>query len=106
VDGEWVRRRKRWYWLVGRWVATPPGWTYSPWVVVRAVDGTIFYAPSIWKDPSGRAMHAPEPLAFAAASEGAVTSPEGEVEPTGRNLQVAPAPPLDAGVDHDANQPR
>jgi hypothetical protein len=94
VDGEWIRRRGRWYWLVGRWVATPRGWTYSPWVIVRAVDGTVFYAPSMWKDSSGTAMHAPEPLAFATASGAAIYSPEGEVEATGRDLQTAPAPPI------------
>ncbi|MGD0676930.1 MAG: hypothetical protein ABSC94_16065 [Polyangiaceae bacterium] len=94
VDGEWIRRRARWYWLVGRWVAVPPGWTYSPWVVVRALDGTVFYAPSLWKDASGRATDAPSPLAFATASAQAVAGPEGNVEPTGRNLRTAPAPPV------------
>jgi hypothetical protein len=94
IDGEWIRRRGRWYWLVGRWVKTPVGWTYSPWVVVRSVDGTVFYAPSIWKDASGSAMHAPPALAYATASGQAVFSAEGEAESTGRNLETAPAPPI------------
>ncbi len=94
VDGEWIRRRGRWYWLVGRWVNTPPGWTYSPWVTVRAPDGTVYYAPSIWKDAEGRAMHAPPPLALATASGAAVLTPEGDLESTGRNLETAPAPPI------------
>jgi hypothetical protein len=94
VDGEWIRRRARWYWLVGRWVNAPPGWTLSPWVTVRAQDGTLYYAPSVWKDAGGRAMHAPPPLALATASGAAVVTPEGEIESTGRNLETAPAPPI------------
>jgi hypothetical protein len=94
IDGEWIHRRGRWYWLVGRWVTTPAGWTFSPWVVVRSVDGSVFYAPSIWKDAIGRAMHAPAALAYASASGEAVFDAEGDSESTGRNLQTAPAPPI------------
>jgi hypothetical protein len=41
-------------------------------------------------------MRAPEPLALATASGQAVVSPEGELEPIGRNLETAPAPSADA----------
>ncbi|MGH7293829.1 MAG: hypothetical protein ACRELB_02795 [Polyangiaceae bacterium] len=91
VDGEWVLRHGRWYWLLGRWVKTPPGATYSPWVVVRARDGTPYYAPSIWCGADGGAIPPPEPLAFARASGEAVMSPEGDVEDTGRALKAAPS---------------
>ena len=94
VNGEWIRRHGRWYWLVGRWVTTPAGWTYSPWVFVRAEDGTAFYAPSAWKDEHGVAMAAPQPLAFATAGGSSVVDPEGNPVAIGRNLQTAPAPPI------------
>jgi hypothetical protein len=94
IDGEWIRRHDRWYWLVGRWVKTPPGWSFSPWVFVRAVDGTPYYAPSVWKDQAGNAAPAPAALAYATASAEAVFNPENELENTGRNLKTAPAPPI------------
>jgi hypothetical protein len=90
VGGEWILRHGRWYWLLGRWVKTPPGATYSPWVVVRASDGTPFYAPSAWHDASGAVIPPPEPLALARASEQSVVSPEGEAQDTGRVVKTAP----------------
>jgi hypothetical protein len=98
VDGEWILQHGRWYWLIGRWVKTPPGATYSPWVVVRASDGTPFYAPSVWRDATGAAMAPPRPLAFATASGEVVVGAGGDPEDTGRSLEDAPLPP-DAGVD-------
>jgi hypothetical protein len=90
VDGEWVLRHGRWYWLLGRWVRVPAGETYSPWVVVRASDGTPFYAPSVWRDSKGTPVPAPDPLSFATASGEAVFSPDGELEDTGRAIKSAP----------------
>ncbi|HEY8090370.1 MAG TPA: hypothetical protein VIF09_21060 [Polyangiaceae bacterium] len=90
VDGEWVLRRGRWYWLLGRWVKTPPGATYSPWVVVRATDGTPFYAPSTWRDSRGAMLPPPPPLALATASGEAVVDAEGETEQTGRIIKTPP----------------
>ncbi len=91
VDGEWVRRHGRWYWLVGRWVKTPTNATYSPWVVVRASDGTPFYAPSVWKDAKGNPIAAPQALAFARATAGAIVDAQNDVQPIGRNLTTLPA---------------
>jgi hypothetical protein len=90
VDGEWILRHGRWYWLLGRWVKTPDGATYSPWVVVRAVDGTPFYAPSIWRDVHGAPLSPPAAVAAATASGEVVVDPAGDVEETGRNLLTAP----------------
>ena len=90
VDGEWVLRHGRWYWLLGRWVAVPKGVTYSPWVTVRASDGTLFHAPSVWRDQSGVIVAAPTALAYATASGEAVVSPEGDPEETGRVIKAAP----------------
>ncbi len=91
VDGEWILRHDRWYWLLGRWVKVPAGATYSPWVVVRSTDGTAFYAPSLWRDASGAVVAAPPALLYATASGGAVVSPAGDAEDTGRVIKTAPA---------------
>jgi len=94
VDGEWVLQHGRWYWLLGRWVKTPAGTTFSPWVVVRARDGRVFYAPGVWKDAKGSLVAAPPALAFASGDAEAVFNPEGEVERTGRNIQTADLHPV------------
>ena len=91
VDGEWIHRHGRWYWLLGRWVKAPAGATYRPWVLVRASDGTPFYAASLWVDGQGNPVAAPQPLAYATASGVGVVSPEGEAEDTGRVIKTAPA---------------
>jgi hypothetical protein len=91
VDGEWVRRHGRWYWLVGRWVKTPPHTTYSPWVLVRSEDGTPFYAPSVWKNAKGEVVPPPQALVLAHASGEAIVDANNEVESTGRNLNALPA---------------
>lgn len=90
VDGEWVLEHGRWYWLLGRWVTVPRGAVYAPWVVVRAADGTPYYAPSVWRDQEGKTIPAPPGLAFATASGEAVVSPEGEPEQTGRVVKSPP----------------
>jgi hypothetical protein len=52
-------------------------------VVRRAVDGQLFFAPSSWRDASGKAIDAPTPLARAStrpggpAGAGDVTAPGG-----------------------------
>lgn len=93
VAGEWLLLHGRWHWLLGRWVKMPEGATYSPWVVVRASDGTPFYAPSVWRNARGEAIPPPPPLAFATASGEVVVSPEGNPERTGRAIETAPPVP-------------
>jgi hypothetical protein len=90
VAGEWVLVRGRWQWLLGRWVKVPEGATYSPWVFVRASDGTPFYAPSVWRDGRGEVMAPPPPLALATASGQVVVSPDGNAENVGRVIETAP----------------
>jgi hypothetical protein len=92
VDGEWILRHGRWYWLLGRWVKTPAGATYSPWVSVRAADGTAWYAPGVWRDSQGRQIGPPSALAIATASAETVVDPEGHLEDTGRTIKTAPPP--------------
>jgi hypothetical protein len=82
IDGEWTWRRRRWAWVPGRWVAPPPGVTYSPWCTVRASDGTLYYAPAVWRDAKGNAVTAPQPLATATVEAGVVVDPEGNAERT------------------------
>jgi hypothetical protein len=91
IDGEWVLQHGRWYWLLGRWVKVPDGATYSPWVMVRASDGTAFYAPSVWRTATGAPMNEPPPpLAVAMASGEAIVGAEGDAEDTGRNIKTPP----------------
>jgi hypothetical protein len=93
IDGEWLHRHGRWYWLLGRWTKAPAGATYRPWVVVRSVDGTAFYAPGVWVDKDGRPIPPPQPLAFAEATGMGLVSPDGEPEDTGRAMKEAPGRP-------------
>jgi hypothetical protein len=90
VEGEWIERAGRWSWLLGRWVKTPSRARYSPWVVVRASDGTTYYAASSWKDAQGSMLPNPPALAFATVTDQAVYDPEGEVDETGRALKEKP----------------
>jgi hypothetical protein len=90
IDGEWIARHGRWYWLLGRWVKTPPGARYSPWVVVRSTDGRAFIAPGVWKDAKGATIQPPPPLAIAIANGSAVYDAAGTVDATGRSIKVAP----------------
>lgn len=91
IDGEWIYRRGRWFWWLGRWVKTPPGAHYAPWICIHAVDGTAYYAPSIWYDARGAVLDpGPAALAYASASGEAVFDAEGDVETTGRNIKTAP----------------
>jgi hypothetical protein len=92
ISGEWTLRHGRWYWLLGRWVKTPAGARYSPWVMVRAVDGSTFYAPGVWQNAKGATVPAPAGVAFATASGEAVLDAEGEVQDTGRAVREAPGP--------------
>jgi hypothetical protein len=107
IDGEWLYRRGRWAWVLGRWVTAPPGAFFSPWAVVRAPDGAIYFAPGAWRDKNGKAVAAPPSLAVASASAGAVVDAEGVIQSTGRTLKPemasegsleAPQEPADAGA--------
>jgi hypothetical protein len=59
-------------------------------VVVRAADGALYYAPSVWKDAKGVAVPAPLALSFANADGEAVFDAEGDTEDTGRSIKMAP----------------
>jgi hypothetical protein len=93
VDGEWTFRRGRWAWNLGHWVVPPQGTFLSPWTTVRGVDGTLFHAPSVWRDAKGQPVASPLPLAIATVQAGPVVDAEGSTEPTGRTLQPSSASP-------------
>lgn len=83
VDGEWIWRRGRWAWRPGRWVNAPMGQRFSPWVFVRAPDGTLWYAPGVWRDASGARVDSPPALATAEVESGEVVDADGATETTG-----------------------
>jgi hypothetical protein len=88
IDGEWQWRRARWAWLPGRWVIPPEGATFSPWVVVRGVDGKLWLAGGTWRDAHGNAVDSPSSLALAVVDSGQVVNASGTIEPTSRNLRT------------------
>jgi len=113
IDGEWIWEPigQRWAWKYGRWVEAPKGARYAPWSLVRARDGTLFYAPGVWLDAHQREVVAPAVLALARASDEDVVNPEGSKEETGANMLPEPIqsrgtlpPPVqpDAGCELDA----
>jgi hypothetical protein len=66
ADGGWEWAEDRYRWQAGAWVAPPAGAKRARWVIVRRPeDGQLFFAPSSWRDASGRVIDAPEPLARA-----------------------------------------
>ncbi len=86
VDGEWGWQRRRWSWLPGRWVRPGAGMTFSPWVVVRGADGTVYLAPGVWKDATGKAVAAPPPLAIATVEAAEVVDAQGNAVDTGPTI--------------------
>lgn len=92
IDGEWTWRRGRWAWRPGRWVEAPPGLAFSPWVFVRSPDGTLWYAPGVWRDRSGGPVDGPPPLAMATVEAGEVINADGTTEVTGPTRSETPRP--------------
>jgi hypothetical protein len=86
VDGEWVWAHERWSWLPGRWVRPVEGATFSPWVVVRGADGTLYVARGLWKDAAGHAIAAPPPLAIATVEAADVVDAQGDAVETGPTI--------------------
>ena len=85
IDGEWTWRRGRWSWKLGRWVVAPPGAGYATWVMLRANDGVLRFAPGVWRDATGTVIPGPAPLAVANAAAGEIVDAEGDSENTGGN---------------------
>lgn len=55
VDGSWEYVGERYVWKAGTWAVIPQGLRRARWLVVRRKeDGALFFAPSSWKDASGK----------------------------------------------------
>jgi hypothetical protein len=91
IDGEWIYRRGRWDWLLGRWVIPKPRSKFSPWVMVRASDGSFLHAPGVWKDERGVTIDSPIPLAYATTEAGPIVDAEGVTDVTGKTFRSIPA---------------
>jgi hypothetical protein len=73
--------------------------------MVRADDGTVYYASGAWRDAKGPEVPEPKALSTATSSAGEVVNSEGERENTGQTVRSgfrdAPrsgSPPDDGGV--------
>ena len=55
VDGSWEYEGERYGWRYGTWAVVPKGLRRARWLLVRrSEDGQLFFAPSTWKDASGK----------------------------------------------------
>lgn len=71
ADGGWEWDGERFRWLPGAWVAPPADAKRVLWVLVRRPDdGQLFFAPSSWRDASGKAIDPPVPIARAQTRPG------------------------------------
>ena len=71
ADGGWEWDAERFRWVPGSWVAPPVGAVRARWVIVRRPqDGQLFFAPSTWRDASGKSVSPPPPLARAQTRPG------------------------------------
>ena len=111
VDGSWEWYGRRYGWRFGSWVVPPSNTRHARWVVVRRrEDGQLFFAPSTWKDTSGKLIEDPAFVnalgarARARSRLGAPAPPErldGRGRPGGprRGRRGAEEPPPDAPAD-------
>jgi hypothetical protein len=83
TDGEWLWQGRGWSWQSGRWVEPPAGCAFSPWTTTWGDDGSVYYAPGVWRDAEGHPVAAPASLATAKPGAGPVLDPAGEQETTG-----------------------
>lgn len=74
IDGGWQWSGERYTWHRGRWVLVPAGVSYSPWTTVRRADGTLFFAPAVWRDARGGVVDEPLALALGTSAPGADAS--------------------------------
>ena len=94
VDGEWRYSARQWRWTRGEWVVAPTDLAFSPPVAVRSADGTLYYAPGIWRDSKGVAVDDPDPLARArGGGVNTVMNPSGLREEVGRTRNTQPVGP-------------
>jgi hypothetical protein len=84
ADGGWSWAGDRYRWVPGAWVAPPEGAVRARWVIVRRdIDGQLFFAPSSWRDASGKTIDPPRPLARASTRPGGPAGAGDVVAPGG-----------------------
>jgi hypothetical protein len=84
ADGGWDWDGERFRWLPGGWVAPPVGAVRARWVIIRRTeDGQLFFAPSTWRDASGKTIDAPPPVARAQTRPGGAAGAVDPVTPGG-----------------------
>ncbi len=89
ADGGWEWDAERFRWAPGAWVAPPVGAVRARWVIVRRVeDGQLFFAPSSWRDASGKPIDPPHPLARAQTRPGGPAGAGGDVAPGGTRTDL------------------
>ncbi len=88
IDGEWTWRHKRWSWIRGRWVLPPKAAKFSPWVLVRGSDGTLYEAHGVWRDARGTPLDPPKELAAADVSDTAIVDAYGNTSEPGRVIDT------------------
>ncbi|MFO0740933.1 MAG: hypothetical protein U0270_33860 [Labilithrix sp.] len=107
VDGSWEYVGDRYGWKAGTWAMVPSGLRRARWLLVRRKeDGQLFFAPSTWKDASGKTVddsswiHALGPAARArsridgtAVIEEPAAPPPMPVTPAADSSSPPPAPP-------------
>jgi len=59
IDGSWVFRGNYYVWQRGGWVEEPDGAGFAAWKLRYADDGHIEYAPSSWRDRTGKRKRVP-----------------------------------------------
>jgi len=91
VRGEWQWQGRRWGWKPGVWVIPPDGASYAAWTLTRNAEGQLLYASGTWRGANGAEVPSPKPLEQAKSRSGVVVNFEGDVEPTGQDVEHAGA---------------
>jgi hypothetical protein len=73
IDGYWVWRGRKYFWLRGGWVLPSNGARYAPWQLRYSAEGTLFFAQSNWYGPDGRPLRQPDTLLPARTPSNEVT---------------------------------
>ena len=102
LDGEWTWEGTRYAWKRGRWVLPPANARFAPWTATRDATGVYFIAEGTWRDPNGKEVAEPEPLAYGSPNGGKVTTPEGATAPPAPVVHGQQSNDKDAAIISDA----
>jgi hypothetical protein len=89
IDGEWRWRRRRWFWVYGRWVEPPEqGARFARAALRFDQTGQLFFAPGAWRTSDGKTLSYPEARDRAATTTGDVVEETGVLEEVGPNRET------------------